>query len=98
MDVKTTATLLVPLFVAVLAAVAAYLYNLRLAQRKDRLERTDRQLKELYGPLFALVSVSTITWKEFVDVYRQQGYFPPRPEGGVAPEKRPTRNLSCGAG
>src|SRR3954469_10283586 len=59
MNWSTTATLLVTVAVAFGGYFATYLWNLRIAQRKDRLERVNRQLSELYGPLLALVTAGT---------------------------------------
>ncbi len=86
MDAKTIATLAVTVGVAVAGYLATYVNSLRLAQRKDRLDRLDRQLKELYGPLFALVHASTITWEAFVATYRSEGHFKGGP--GVAPRSK----------
>lgn len=69
MDINTTITLLVSLFLALLGYFATYFNNLRLAQRKERLDRINQQLQKLYGPLFSLVRVSTITW----DAFRENG-------------------------
>jgi hypothetical protein len=51
MDQKTVATLTATVFVALMGYAATYLNSIRLSQRKDRLERIDRQLREFYGPL-----------------------------------------------
>jgi hypothetical protein len=59
MNWSTTATLVVTVAVAFGGYFATYLWNLRIAQRKDRLERVNRQLSELYGPLLALVTAGT---------------------------------------
>lgn len=73
---------------AVLSGVAAFVakgvYELSLARRKDKLERVNQQLRLLYGPLFALVNVSTITWRAFVDQYCENPSF--RTPGGIAPQ------------
>lgn len=45
--------------------LATYLNNVRLSQRQDRLARVNRQLSELYGPLFALVQSSLQIYNEF---------------------------------
>lgn len=50
--------LTIALVVAAFGAASAYLNGLRLDQRRDRIERTSRQLGELYGPLLALMSVT----------------------------------------
>jgi len=62
-------------FVAFAGFVAAYLNNLRLARRKDRLDRVSRQLSEFYGPLLSLVSTGTSTWTLFRKTYRPGGSF-----------------------
>ena len=70
MDTNTTITVAVTLFVAILGSVAAYLNSLRIASRKDQLDHVDRQLRQLYGPLFALNHVSNIAWRAFRQKYR----------------------------
>jgi hypothetical protein len=50
--------------------LATYLNSLRLAQRKERLDRIDRQLKELYGPILALVSASRAAYEGFRSICR----------------------------
>jgi len=74
-DWKTGLTLSVSAFLAVIGYIATYLNNLRLAQRKDRLDRVDRQLRELYGPLLALVTASTTTWQAFVRAHVETDFF-----------------------
>src|SRR5262245_1362761 len=70
MDWKTLATLLVTIVLAFAGYVAAYLNGVKLAQRKEHLDRIERQLRELYGPLFALVSASGEAWRGFRQIYR----------------------------
>jgi hypothetical protein len=67
-DRKTALTSSVTVLLAFTGYVASYLYNLRLAQRKNRLERVTRQLSDLYGPLLALVSAGASSWIRLVDV------------------------------
>jgi hypothetical protein len=55
----------VPAAVAVVGFFVTYAYSLRLAKRKDRLERINRQLSDLYGPLLSLSSASDAAWKAF---------------------------------
>jgi len=74
-DATTAATVGTTLFVAFAGFVAAYLNNLRLTQRKDRLDRVSRQLSEFYGPLLALESTETSTWGLFRERYRPFGAF-----------------------
>ena len=53
MTVEATA-IVVSVLVALIGYVVKYFNDLRLAQRKDRLDRVSHQLSDLYGPLFAL--------------------------------------------
>lgn len=62
-------SLAVTLAVAVAGFGATYLTNLRLARRKDRLDRVNRQLSELYGPLYAQAEVVNRAWRKFADTY-----------------------------
>jgi len=65
------AKLAVPVGIAVLGYLAKYLNDLRLAQRKDHLERIDRQLRELYGPLLSLASAAHMAyWEGFRKLHR----------------------------
>ncbi len=59
----------VPLFIAFSGFIAKYINDLRIAQRKDNLERVNQQLRDLYGPLFSLIKASTITWEAFREKY-----------------------------
>ena len=79
-DWKVIAPLLVTVLVALAGFVATYQNNLSLARRKDRLDRVNRQLSDLYGPLLALVSASTRSWRAFRTRYRPTGgsYWDPR--------------------
>ena len=54
MDLATAATLAVTVLVAVGGYATKYWHDLRISERKDRLERLNRQLSEFYGPLYAL--------------------------------------------
>ncbi len=55
-------------------ALLGYLYTywkeLAFAHHKDQLERVDRQLRELYGPLYALASTNNRTYNQFRQKYR----------------------------
>ena len=89
-DWEQAAAVGVPAIVAIVGFVAAYVRSLRIATRKDRLDRVNRQLSELYGPLLALVSGSTRSWEAFrsrhrpgVPAYWDQG-DPPSAEEAAA--------------
>jgi len=70
MDWKTLTTLFVTVVLAFSGYVATYRNGVKLAQRKERLERVERQLREFYGPLFALVRSSGEAWQGFRTIYR----------------------------
>jgi hypothetical protein len=63
-------TLAAPAVVAVVGYLLTYRNNLRLAQRKDRLDRVTGQLSKFYGPLLALSKASDSAWHEFRRQYR----------------------------
>lgn len=67
-EINTTflITTVVTILVAFFGYLITYLNTLRLSQRKDHLERINRQLGELYGPLFALSEASHIARKKFL--------------------------------
>lgn len=50
MPVTTVWALMIPIIVAILGIIAKYWNDLKIAQRKDRLERVSQQLRQLYGP------------------------------------------------
>jgi hypothetical protein len=70
MDTKALVTLSVTILLAVAGYLAAYLNTLRLARRKDRLDRVSKQLSDFYGPLLALSRAGGRSWEEFMDRYR----------------------------
>jgi len=74
-DIFVTTTVTVGL--AFLGYIITYFNNLRLSQRSERLERINSQLRELYGPMLALVNASNIAWKAFRAKYRinEEYYF-----------------------
>ena len=74
-DWKVVAPLLVTIVVAFSGYYYSYTNNVALENRKAQLERVDRQLKELYGPLYALANASGETWTEFRKVYRPTGPY-----------------------
>ena len=66
MNLNTALTLLVTVGLALIG----YLYALFLARRKDRLKRINRQLSDLYGPLYALSSTGAHVWTSFRSQHR----------------------------
>lgn len=76
MDAALIITTTVTILLAIAGYVFTYLNNLRLSQRKDRLDRVNRQLAELYGPMFSLVNASNIAWQGFRKDHRpNEAYF-----------------------
>ena len=83
MSWQAALSLSIPALVAVAGYLITYRNNLRLNERKDRLDRVTRQLSDFYGPLFATVSASQAAWEVFRNQYRPGGAFwdesgPPR--------------------
>jgi hypothetical protein len=68
-----TAAIVVTVLLALLGYVVKYFNDLRLAQRKDRLDRVNRQLSDLYGPLFALNAAANRLWDEFTRLHATPG-------------------------
>jgi hypothetical protein len=64
------ATIVVPITVALVGVLGAYFYNGALARRKDQLDRVNRQLSDLYGPLLALEAAASRSWEAFRTRYR----------------------------
>ncbi|MEW1690658.1 hypothetical protein ACIQOF_07880 [Streptomyces sp. NPDC091265] len=58
-------TLVVTIALAFVGFAATYLNGLRLSQRQERLARTNRQLSDLYGPLFALTEANSRIFAAF---------------------------------
>lgn len=69
MDSKTIATLVVTVTLAFIGYIVKYLHDVAVARRKDRLERVNLQLRNLYGPLYALDRATRIAWEAFSKRY-----------------------------
>jgi hypothetical protein len=70
MDWGAAITLVVTAALALAGYLITYLNNLRLEQRKARLDRVNRQLSDLYGPLYALTRATRIAWERFRAQFR----------------------------
>jgi len=70
MDQKTAITTLATIGVAIMGYLAKYINDIKTANRKDKLERINRQLKEVYGPLLSLTSSSEASWTKFREFNR----------------------------
>lgn len=63
---------------AVVGFLAKYANDLSTERRKDKLDRINTQLRQLYGPLYACERAHSIAWGVFRNRYRHGGaYFPP---------------------
>lgn len=58
------------ILVASLGASLAYFYNQRLSSRQARLQRIDRQLSELYGPMYATLESNESAFNAFLQLHR----------------------------
>jgi hypothetical protein len=65
MSLEAAVTLSVTIIVAGAGYLVTYLNNLALERRKARLDRVNRQLSDLYGPLYALSEATFMAWTEF---------------------------------
>ncbi len=77
MDINIFVTTTVTVVLAFAGYIITYFNNLRLSQRSERLARLNSQLRELYGPMLALVYASDIAWRAFRAKYRvnEKYYF-----------------------
>lgn len=75
MSWQAALTLAVPACVAILGFFVAYVVNLRLNRRSDQLAWVSRQLSDFYGPLYALVEATEISWRAFRTNHRPGGSF-----------------------
>ncbi len=77
MDNKFVLTTTVTIGAAILGYLAKYINDIKIANRKDKLDRVNRQLKEFYGPLLGLMSSSSSSWRKFRETYRNDitAYF-----------------------
>jgi hypothetical protein len=54
------------LVLAIIGYFAAYLNNLRLDKRKEKLDLINRQINQFYGPLFVSVNTSDVAYKAYL--------------------------------
>ncbi|HTI08084.1 MAG TPA: hypothetical protein VL832_05995 [Puia sp.] len=79
---KESSSLLITTTVTILLAFIGYLVkyfnDLALARRKDKLDRINKQLGDLYGPLYSLLKSNEQAWASFRKTYKPGGaYFDP---------------------
>ncbi|MFD1874295.1 hypothetical protein [Hymenobacter bucti] len=70
-------TTIVTISLAILSYLATYRNDIKIMNRKEKLERINRQLKELYGPLYGITSANTEVWNKF-----RGGFRPGKPATG----------------
>lgn len=70
MNLNVLLTIVVSVTLALIGYIFTYFNNLRLARRKDKLDRIDRQLRDFYGPLFALDQASNIMFVAFTKQWK----------------------------
>ncbi len=73
-DQKFIITASITIGLAIFGYIAKYVNDIRIAKRKDKLDRINRQLKELYGPLYSLTSSSNATWNVFRQKFRNDTF------------------------
>ncbi|MBT3337934.1 MAG: hypothetical protein HN855_03580 [Anaerolineae bacterium] len=93
MDEKTIVTLSVSLFLAFMGYIAKYLNDLNITRMKERLERVNDQLRDLYGPLFSLNHVSAETWSAFSEEYCNSEDFRTPGSRGVSPQTEEAKKI-----
>jgi hypothetical protein len=79
MDKKFVIGTFVTVALAFIGYVVKYYSDSDLAVRKDKLERINRQLKDLYGPLYGMGSADDAVWKAFMKKYapNKKNFFDP---------------------
>lgn len=88
-DLATGATLAVTILLAVGGYAAKYWNDLRISERKDRLDRLNRQLSEFYGPLYALTLAGAAAWDALLQSWgRRDPEGRPLPIGESEAERR----------
>lgn len=70
MNWQTAIPLIVTVVLAFVGYLVTYFRSLKLAQRKELLEHTQKQLRLLYGPLYGLINSSSTVYREFVAAER----------------------------
>jgi hypothetical protein len=88
MDSPAIVSLTVTIFLALLGFLVKYLNDLKLTQRKEQLQHIENQLRDFYGPLFAISKALSKAYESFRSFYR------PGIPYWNAPESDPTRTTT----
>lgn len=75
LDLTNISSLVLPVLLALFGYFFTYFYGKRQEQRKNRLERINRQLDELYGPLLAIVQTNQQAWDSFLSNHNDNPDF-----------------------
>src|SRR5687768_15296247 len=73
MNTQLLITTIVTIALAAAGYLFTYLNNLRLAQRQEQLARVNRQLSELYGPLFARIEAGERIFDQYKERHGRPG-------------------------
>lgn len=68
-------SLVIPVVLALGGYLFTYFYGRRQEQRRNRLERINRQLDKLYGPMLAIVQSSQQAWECFLAKHNDNPKF-----------------------
>lgn len=67
------------ILIAAVGWVITYFHKWYFDKKANKLDRVNKQIRELYGPLYARLMASEATWKAFWEKYRpshgQSSYF-----------------------
>jgi hypothetical protein len=68
-------SILATITVAVFGYVATYVYNLRLARRKERLDRVTQQIDAFYGPLYVIAKTIDTAYQTLLQTMGRSSFF-----------------------
>jgi hypothetical protein len=73
-------TSIITVSLALIGYLVKYFNDVSITKRKDKLDRVNHQLKDLYGPLLSLTNSSNTAWVKFRSIYRNYNpaYFDSR--------------------
>lgn len=74
-DNKIMIPAFVTISVAFLGFVVKYWNDIKLAKRKDKLDRINKQLGDFYGPLYSLMKSNHQAWESFRKKHKPNGAY-----------------------